>query len=562
MIQPIWQAQYQPGVPNELEPPPFSSLVDLFTRTCQRFADKVAFENFGATLTYHQLEQQSRQFAAYLQHILELKKGDCVAIMLPNVLQFPIALFGILRAGLVFTNINPLYTSDELTHQLRDSNAKVIIVLENFAHTVAQALPETDLKHVIVTHLGDSLPFPKAQVINFMLKYVKKAIPNWHIPNAIWFNQLLNDGNDLGLCPVTLNDDDIACLQYTGGTTGQAKGAVLLHRNLLANVDQVIAWTADTLEVGKEIVITALPLYHVFALTVNLFAFFRLGARNVLISNPRDIPRFITQLIRTRFTFITGVNTLFNALLHHPKFDQIDFSSVKFSIAGGMAVQQSVAQAWQKRTGTVLLQGYGLTEASPVVSMNPLDVKKYNSSIGLPLPSTHIGIFDEQGQALSIEETGELWVKGPQVMAGYWQSPQLTNQVITQEGWLKTGDLAKVDAQGFIYLIDRKKDMINVSGFKVFPNEVEEVIADYPDVDEVGVIGMPCVQTGEQVIAFVTVNDKPSFDSQQLLAHCHDHLTGYKIPKQIIVVDQLPKTNVGKVLRRQLRELAQAQLQV
>jgi long-chain acyl-CoA synthetase len=554
-VQNIWQAQYQPGVPAELGKIRFTSLVDMFNQVCQQHADNTAFVNFGARLSYRQLEIQSRHFAAYLQHSLGLRKGDCIAIMLPNLLQFPIALFGALRAGLIVTNVNPLYTADELAYQLKDSQAKAIVVLENFAHTVEQALPQEKLEHIIVTRFGDALPFPKAQIMNFVVKRVKKMVPKWHIPKVKWFKQALAEGNDLGLCPVALNAQDIAFLQYTGGTTGRAKGAILLHRNLLANVAQVIAWTADTLLDGKETIVTALPLYHVFALTVNLFAFFQLGARNVLITNPRDIPRFVEELAKVRFTFITGVNTLFNALLHNTKFKQLDFSSLKFSIAGGMAAQKSVAQAWRKVTGCVLLQGYGLTEASPVVSMNPLNAKEFNGSIGLPLPSTEIGIFDDEGEPLDIGEPGELWVKGPQVMPGYWQAPNKTKETITPDGWLKTGDIAKVDEEGFIYIVDRKKDMINVSGFKVFPNEVEDVIAHFPTVDEVGVIGIPHPVTGEQVVAYITVDAEP-FDMQALSAHCRQHLTSYKIPRKIKVVEQLPKTPVGKVLRRHLRDIA------
>ncbi|RJG42518.1 long-chain-fatty-acid--CoA ligase FadD [Motilimonas pumila] len=546
----IWLDRYPADVPESIDLSANETLIDVFARSVNDFADNTAYINMGARLTYRQLEQQSADFAAYCQHVLKLVPGDRIALMMPNLLQYPIAMFGAIRAGLVVVNVNPLYTPRELKHQMRDSGAKAIVILENFAHTLAKVVAETDIEHVMITTLGDKLSLIKGHLVNFVVKHVKKMVPAYHLPQATSLSQALAKGKQYHLAAVSCTPDDLAFLQYTGGTTGVSKGAKLSHRNIVANLYQALAAYGPVLQQGKETIVTALPLYHIFALTVNCLLMMRLGASNLLITNPRDIPNFIKELKKTPYTVLTGVNTLFNGLLNNQAFHQLDFSKLRLTIGGGMAVQKSVATEWQNLTKCRLLEGYGLTECAPLVTVNPYDLESYNHSIGLPIPSTEVRIVDE-GKELAVGEVGELQVRGPQVMSGYWQVAKTPE--LDQEGWLHTGDIAKIDAQGFIYIVDRKKDMILVSGFNVFPNEVEDVVAGHPGVLEVAAIGMPDDDTGEKVKIFV-VKKEPSLTQDQIIKHCKGELTAYKVPKLIEFRNELPKTNVGKILRRVLRE--------
>lgn len=473
--------------------------------------------------------------------------------MMPNVLQYPVALFGALRGGYMVVNTNPLYTADELIHQMNDSGAEVIVVLANFAKTVEKALPHTMLKHIVVTQIGDLLPFVKRIIVNAVVKYIKKMVPAYHLPQAISFNEALSQGSGKTMQPVDLNHDDIAFLQYTGGTTGVAKGAMLTHGNMVANVLQAYTWISP-MDVGEQdIIVTALPLYHIFSLTANCLTFLKAGAKNVLITNPRDIPHFIKEIKNIQFTAITGVNTLFNAMMHNPAFHEIDFSKSKLALSGGMSLQKAVALKWVELTKSRILEAYGLTETCPAVTINPMYMEDYNGSIGLPISSTEVSIRNDDGVELGFNQTGELCVRGPQVMAGYWQRPDETALVMTEDGFLRTGDMAQIDENGFVYLIDRKKDMIVVSGFNVYPNEVEQVIGMMPGVHEVGVIGVQHEESGERVKAIIVKRD-PALTAEQVIEHCREHLTGYKIPKIVEFVDELPKTNVGKILRRALKE--------
>lgn len=555
-MEKIWLKSYAPGTPAEINPDAYQSLVEIFEKACQDNQDLPAFYNLGVTLTYNQVNKYSRDFAAYLQQELKLTKGSRFAIMMPNVLQYPIVLFGALRAGLIVVNVNPLYTSDELSFQLDNSGAEAVIALANFANTVEKALPRLPkLKHVIITQIGDFFPLFKSWVTNFVLKYIHKKIPSTHIPQAIKFKEALAKGEDLSFTPVAISNKDIAFLQYTGGTTGVSKGAMLTHRNLVANIQQADAWLKTILTDGKEkqeIIITALPLYHIFSLTANCLYFFKLGGFNILITNPRDVSGMIKQMSKFKFSAITGVNTLFNALLKNPKFSQLDFSHLKLVLGGGMAVQRVVAENWQKLTHFPLLEAYGLTETSPCVTINPITVKAYNGSIGLPVSSTDVCILDDKGNEVPLGMPGELAVKGPQVMQAYWQNPTETEKVFTKEGWLLTGDIASVDEKGFVRILERKKDMILVSGFNVYPNEIEDVIARLAGVHEVAVIGVMDENSGEAVKAFI-VRDNPQLTAAQVIKFCHEHLTAYKVPKQIEFRDELPKSNVGKILRRALR---------
>jgi long-chain acyl-CoA synthetase len=550
----IWLKHYSKGVPAEIDFQQYHSVIDIFRESCEKYRYKPAFNNLDHTISYDELDKYSRNFAAYLENNLKLKKGDRVAIMLPNLLQYPIVLFGILRAGLTVVNFNPLYTPIELEHQLNDAQAETIVILANFASTLEKALPNTSIKNIIMTEIGDCLPVLRRTLVNFVVKHIKRLVPDFNLPNTLSFIDVLNSGKKLPLLfdEKTLDFNDIAFLQYTGGTTGVAKGAMLTHRNMVANLLQGRAWMSDVLQEGKEVVITALPLYHIFSLTVNCLIFLEVGGLNVLITNPRDIPHFVSTLKSFKFTIITGVNTLYNALLNYPTFKDLDFSKLHLSLAGGMAVQKTVAERWETTTGSGLLEGYGLTEASPAVSFCPLNLKHYNGSIGLPLPSTDISIRDDDNQELPLGETGELCIKGPQVMLGYWNNPEETKNVLNPDGWLHTGDIAKVDQDGFIYIVDRKKDMINVSGFKVFPNEVEAVIASHPGVSEVGVVGITDPVLGEEVKAVIVKKD-PNLTAEDIKKFCHEKLTGYKVPKIIEFRDSLPKTPVGKILRRALR---------
>lgn len=550
-----WLKHYPKGIPAEIDLDEFPSIVSILDSSCSKFKDNIAFENLGKTLRYRDVESLSRAFANYLIHECKLKKGDRVAIMLPNVLQYPIAIFGALRAGLTVVNTNPMYTARELKHQLNDSGATAIVVLENFAATLQQVLPETQVKHVLVTGVGDMLGAAKGFVVNFMLRHIKKAVPAYHIPKAVRFNQALADGSRHSLPNVDIQHGDIAFLQYTGGTTGVSKGAMLTHRNLVANMQQSSAWIGHRAEMGQEHIITALPLYHIFALTANCLVFMKFGAVNHLITNPRDMPGFVKTLSQLPFTCITGVNTLFNGLLNTPGFDKLDFSRFKFALGGGMAVQRAVAERWKKVTGCTLSEAYGLTETSPAVCMNPLDLPEYNGSIGVPVPSTEVSIQDEEGNQLAVGEVGELCVRGPQVMKGYWQRPDETAKVIDKKGWLHTGDMAKMDDEGFFFIVDRKKDMILVSGFNVYPNEIEDVVASHPGVLEVAAVGVPDEKSGEAV-KLVIVKKDPALDASAVKDFCRSHLTGYKQPRHIEFRTELPKSNVGKILRRELRESA------
>jgi long-chain acyl-CoA synthetase len=511
----------------------------------------MAFHNMGAEISYAELDFLTRNFAASLQS-MGLQQGDRIALMMPNILQYPVALFGALRAGLVIVNTNPMYTARELRHQLVDSGAKAIVVVENFASVLAGILDEVPLEHVITTGVGDLLDFPKSMIVNFVLRHIKKSIPAWNIPTSVNFTDVLAKGAKLPFQPVNIAFEDVAFLQYTGGTTGVAKGAMLTHRNIVANLLQSRAWLQQ-MDHSNEIIITALPLYHIFALTANCLTFIYLGGSNVLISDPRDMPGFVKELSRHPFTAITGVNTLFNSLLHTPGFADLDFSTVKMTLGGGTAVQKSVAEQWKEVTGVTLIEAYGLTETSPAACINPVTLEEHNGFIGLPIPSTEVAIMSDDGQFLPVGEKGELCIRGPQVMKGYWQHPEATAEVLGADGWLKTGDVAVMTEAGYFKIVDRKKDMILVSGFNVYPNEIEDVIASHPKVLEVAAIGVPNEKSGEAVSVFVVKKD-PSLTKEDIIAFCKENLTGYKRPRHIEFMDDLPKSNVGKILRRELRE--------
>lgn len=554
-----WLSRYPSDVPETINPDQYESLVEMFEQSVQKYADQPAFMNMGSVMTFRKLEERSRAFSAYLQNELKLKKGDRVALMMPNLLQYPVALFGVLRAGLIAVNVNPLYTPRELEHQLNDSGAKAIVIVSNFANTLEQIVDNTPVKHVVLTSLGQMLPRAKGTIVDFVVKYVKGMVPKYDLPGAISMRKALHKGRRLQYVKPFMTGDDIAFLQYTGGTTGVAKGAILTHRNMVANVLQAKGMYGPVLSQGRELVVTALPLYHVFALTVNCLLFIEMGGRNLLITNPRDIPGFIKELQKYPFTAITGVNTLFNALVNNEDFHELNFSNLKLSVGGGMAVQRAVAEKWKKTTGCYLLEGYGLTECSPLVAAYPHDLVDYNGSIGLPVPSTEVRIVNDEGEALANSETGELQVRGPQVMQGYWQRPEATKEVINSEGWLSTGDVVKFDQDGFLHIVDRKKDMILVSGFNVYPNEIEDVVALHGKVLEVAAIGQPHEVSGEVVKIYVVKRD-PSLTKEEIINHCRQHLTGYKVPKLIEFREELPKTNVGKILRRVLRDENDAKL--
>lgn len=551
-MEKIWLKTYPKGVPQEINPERYSSIVDLFKESIKKYSNHTAFINMDVNMSYAELDRQSRNFAAYLQNDCGLKKGDRIAIMMPNLLQYPVCIFGALRAGLVVVNTNPLYTPREAEHQFKDSGAVALVVLANFAKPLEEVIPKTAIKHVIVTELGDLLGFPKSLIVNAVVKYLKKMVPAYHIPGAVKFSLAMAKGAAQNVSEPTMVPSDIAFLQYTGGTTGVSKGAVLTHRNLVSNMEQINAWIGPSLEKGKEIVVTALPLYHIFSLTVNCLTFMRMGATNLLITNPKDIPSFVKDMAKHKFSVVTAVNTLYNALLHSPDFAQLDFSTLKISVAGGMAVQSAVAAKWKKLTGICIAEGFGLTESSPVLTVNPLDGNEKVGSIGLPVPSTDVRIVDDDGKDCAQGERGELWAKGPQIMAGYWQRPEETAKTI-EDGWLKTGDIAVMHPDGFFQIVDRKKDMILVSGFNVYPNEIEEVVSSHHGVLEVAAIGVPDEKAGEAVKIFVVKKD-PALTAEALKEHCKANLTGYKVPKYIEFRTELPKTNVGKILRRALKE--------
>ena len=548
-----WLDAYPPGVPSEIDPDQYGSLPALLEASFVRFADMPAFSNLGKELSFADIERLSRNFAAYLQSDPALQPGDRVAIMMPNLLQYPVAAFGILRAGLVVVNVNPLYTARELEHQLCDSGAKAILVLENFASTVAEVVDGTDVERVMITRIGDHLPPLKRALTNLVVKYVKRMVPNWRIDSTVDYLDVLAKGRSCEYEPVRIEPSAAAFLQYTGGTTGVAKGALLTHRNMVSNVLQSSAWSRPIIEGPGDLIVTPLPLYHIFSLTVNLFSFVDLGAHNLLITNPRDVRGFVKELKNSSFSFLTGVNTLFVALLQRPEFADVDFSRLKGCMGGGMAVQRAVSDDWQALTGMPIVQGYGLTEASPVISANPLTQTDFNGSVGLPLPSTDVAIFDGDGNVLPIGEVGEICARGPQVMAGYWQRPEATEKILFDENWLRTGDVGRMDEQGYIYIEDRLKDLIIVSGFNVYPSEIEDVVVSHPGVVEAAVIGVPDTGTGEAVKLFAVKKDL-NLTEKELIEFCRERLTAYKIPRQVEFRDDLPKSNVGKVLKRELRD--------
>lgn len=549
-MEKIWLKNYAKGLAEEINADRSASLMHIFEESVSKYANKTAFINMGQSLTYSELDKQSRFFAACLQS-RGMKKGDAVAVMMPNLLQYPIALFGILRAGLVVVNVNPMYTNRELKHQLNDSGAKAIVIVENFAHTLAEVIQETPVETVITTQIGDLLPVPKRWLVNFVIKNVKKMVPDFSLPQAINFNAVLREGQRANYTRPELTGEDLAFLQYTGGTTGVSKGAMLTHRNMVGNLEQVSGLLELVIEEGNEMIVTALPLYHIFALTANCLTFLKYGCQNLLITNPRDMEGFVKELSKHPFTMLTGVNTLFNGLLNTTGFHELDFRRLKLSLGGGAAVQKPVAERWAEVTGVVLLEGYGLTECSPVVTVNPPDLEKYKGSIGIPLPSTEIRLVDDDGNEVAPGESGEMYVRGPQVMLGYLNRPEATQDIL-QDGWLATGDVARCDDDGYFYIVDRKKDMILVSGFNVFPNEIEEVAAMMDEIVEAAAVGVPHEVSGEVVKLFVVSSDK-TLKQENVIDHCRQHLTGYKVPKLVEFRDELPKTNVGKILRRELR---------
>ena len=549
----VWLPSYPQGVPATIDLTEYPSVGAVFDSSVARFGDRPAYSSFGKEMTYAQADALVEKFAAYLQCELKLKKGDRVAIMMPNCLQYPIALFGILRAGLTVVNVNPLYTARELKHQLCDADAAALVVIDNFGDTVQQVLHETPVRHVVTTGLGDLLG-AKGKLVNFALKYIKKMVPDYRLPGAVRFVQALKLGARHKRPPVATGHDDLAFLQYTGGTTGVAKGAMLTHGNVIANMQQISAWIIPAgLEPGKEVGVTALPLYHIFSLTVNGLVFTKLGVKSILITNPRDMPGFVKEIRDQHVSIITGVNTLFNGLLNTAGIENVDWSRLRLSIGGGMAVQRAVAERWKKVTNCPLIEGYGLTETSPVACVNPLNATEYSGAIGLPLPSTAACVKDEDGRPLAQGEVGELCIRGPQVMRGYWRRPEETAKTIDAEGWLHTGDMARMDEHGNFFIVDRKKDMILVSGFNVYPNEIEDVIAMMPQVLEVAAVGVPDAKSGETVKVVIVKKD-PSLTADQVKAHARANLTGYKQPRIIEFRSELPKTNVGKILRRELRD--------
>lgn len=551
-MEKVWLAQYQQGVPQEINPYAYESLVAMLEEACDLHHDKTAFINLGSTLSFGDLETKSRQFALFLRQ-LGLKRGARIAIMMPNLLQYPVAMLGALRGGFVVVNTNPLYTAFELIHQLNDSGAEVIVVLANFASTVEKALPSLRVSpKVIITEIGDFFPYFKRFVVNNVVKYIKKMVPPYKIRKAIALNEALKIGGNEPLASANLRSQDLAFLQYTGGTTGISKGAMLTHGNMVANVLQAEAWIKPLIN-DKDIVVTALPLYHIFSLTANCLIFIKYGLKNIFITNPRDISAFIHEIKNSQFSIITGVNTLFNALLAHPKFKEVDFSKLKTALSGGVVLHKSVADKWRDLTGISILEAYGLTEACPAVTINPLTIKEFNGSVGVPLPSTEISVRGLNDQEVGFDEPGELCVKGPQIMAGYWQKPDETTNVMTTDGFLKTGDIVTVNEKGFVTIVERKKDLIIVSGFNVYPTEVERVISMHPGVLEVGVVGFMTEDGGERVKACVVKRD-PGLTEEELIQFCREHLTAYKVPKVIEFYPELPKTNIGKILRRALKE--------
>ena len=549
----IWLESYPEGVPAEINPDRYTSINDILDQACRQFANLPAFTCMGKTLSYAELDRLAMAFARYLQGTLKLAKGERVAVMMPNILQYPVAVFGILRAGLTVVNCNPLYTPRELEHQLKDSGASAIVIVENFAQTLEQVIGKTSIKQVITTQLGDLLGFPKSFMVNYVVKHKKKLVPAWNLPGAISLKAAMAAGRSANFTPAAMTGSDLAFLQYTGGTTGVSKGAMLTHRNLVANMEQVSSWTGGKLEIGREVVIQPLPLYHIFALSSSL-VFMKLGCENVLIPNPRDVAGFINELTSRRWNVLTGVNTLFNTLLNAPGFDKIDFSGLKLALGGGMAVQRAVAEQWKAVTGKALIEAYGLTETSPAACINPMTLENFNGCIGLPISSTIMTIRDDDENILPAGERGEICIQGPQVMQGYWQRPEETAKVMAKDGAFKTGDIGIMDERGFFKIVDRKKDMILVSGFNVYPNEIEDVVASCPGVLEVCAVAAADEKSGE-VVRVVIVKKDTALTKERVMEHCKANLTGYKLPRIVEFWDELPKTNVGKVLRREVKDM-------
>ena len=549
----FWLKFYREGIPADIDPDIYNSIPELLEEAFDKFSDLPAFTCMGKTLYYDDINLLSKKFASYLQNELKLEKGSRVALMMPNILQYPVALFGLLRAGMVCVNVNPLYTSRELEHQLTDSGADVILAFENSAHCLEKALPNTKVKHVILTGIGDMLGGLKSHIVNFAIKHVKKMVPKYHLPQAKKFNDIMGQADPSLYKKVEIKSSEIAFLQYTGGTTGVSKGAVLTHRNILANIEQAKAWIKHDLIDGQEVLITPLPLYHIFSLTANCFVFSAVGAHNILITNPRDIPGFVKEMSKHKFTALTGVNTLFNALVNSEDFKKLDFSSLKIALGGGMAVQKPVADKWKAITGKPLTEAYGLTETSPAACINPLNSPDYTGSVGLPIPSTNIVIKDDEGKTLPVGEVGEICISGPQVMQGYWNRPEETAKVMTEDGFFKSGDIGTIDDKGYVRIVDRKKDMILVSGFNVYPNEIEDVVAGHEKVLECAAVGVPHEKSGEVVKLFIVKKDN-SLTEDEVISYCKDNFTGYKVPKFVEFRDDLPKSNVGKILRKELRE--------
>ena len=548
----VWLRNYPEGVPAEADIDAYDSIVALFEESVRRFGDRPAYSNFGVTITYRELDERARALAGYLQG-LGLEPGDRVAIMMPNLLANPVAIFGVLLAGLTVVNTNPLYTARELEHQLTDSGARAIVIVENFASVLADVIGRTRVEHVVLVRMGDGLGFPKSALINFVVRRVKKMVPPFHLPDAVRFPRALEEGRGKPPRSSEAGRDDVAFLQYTGGTTGVAKGATLSHGNVVSNLQQTSSWIGRNFEPGQEVFVTALPLYHIFSLVANCLAGMKYGALNVLITNPRDMPAFVKTVAGLKFSVITGVNTLYNGLLNTPGFESVDFSRLKLAVGGGMAMQRAVADRWREVTGVPVVEAYGLTETSPAAVANRLDQTEFTGSIGLPLPSTDISIRDEDGNEVGFDTPGELCVRGPQVMQGYWGRPDATAEVLSDDGWLRTGDVATIDEEGYLRIVDRKKDMIIVSGFNVYPNELEDVVALHRGVLEVGAVGVPDEKSGE-VPKIVVVKKDPDLTSEALIEHCREQLAAYKVPRHVEFRDELPKTNVGKVLRRELRD--------
>ncbi len=554
-MEKIWLKNYPKGIAPEIDISQYKNILQVLTKACEKFPENPVFTNMGKTITYRELNLLSTNFAAYLQNDLGLKKGDRIAIQLPNCLQFPICMFGALKAGLVVVNTNPLYTEREMKHQFNDSGVKAIVILANFAGQLERILSETKIEHVILSELGDALSLPKKVLVNAVLKYVKKMVPAFSLPNAVTYSNAIAKGKSLPLRPVEMSLDEVAFLQYTGGTTGISKGAMLTHKNIVANMEQINMWMRPSLVEGKEVVMMPLPMYHIFCLTVNCMALVKYGVHNIMVTNPRDLPSLIKDFKAFPITITTGINTLFNGLNNNADFQKLDFSSLKFSVAGGMALQTSVAKRWKEVTGTEIYEGYGLTESSPVACVNPIDGTGKGGTIGLPVPSTEIAILNDDEKVLAIGETGEICIRGPQIMKGYWNQVAETSKVLTKDGWLKTGDIGFMDSDGYTKIVDRKKDMILVSGFNVYPNEIEDVLAHLPGVLEVAAVGVPDEKSGEVVKVFIVKKDE-SLTKEQVLAYAKSNLTGYKVPKHVEFRKDLPKTNVGKILRRELKNQA------